>query len=251
MKNIGEEEKCGMMTGIRFLLGILLVCLFIMIVMATSVFALEFTFDSPQNIGIDEEFDVTINANVGNDIYDVKIFVYQETKGNIVSEVFYDGEWKNPWFYLQDVFPATSVFKNKVLENVGETEICVRLRKQDSGGFDEVCESISVGENTQTNNNINLGSNNDNTNSGQDDLIDNVIIDDKTDNLRNDEGISNNNVALINEKNNEKIVLGFVEEEKNEEKRIITKQEKVRQGVLYSFLGFLGLLVILLAWRKL
>ena len=54
-----------------------------MIVMVTNLFlisevyALDFSFESPGSVVEDEEFEVSISADTG-DIFDVKIFVYQE-----------------------------------------------------------------------------------------------------------------------------------------------------------------------------
>jgi len=66
-----------------------------MIVMVISVFfifnslnvsALEFSFDSPASVEEEEEFEVSIGAST-EDIYDVKIFVYDGEFSNIVSEI--------------------------------------------------------------------------------------------------------------------------------------------------------------------
>ena len=215
--------------------------------MATNVSGLEFTFDSPEEAGVDEEFNVVINADPAGEIYDVKVFVYQETKSNIISEVFFDGEWKNPWFYLQGVFPVTNVYNNKVLENVGETEICVRLRKAGAGGFDEVCKDINV--NSGGENNAQINNSNSDSEEEEDEFNSN---ENKPASSQDGVGIilTSHNVIDNVDQEKKKIVLGFVEEEKVEEK-IITKQEKVRRGVVYSFVGFLVLLIVLLALRRL
>lgn len=57
-----------------------------------------------------------------------------------------------------------------------------------------------------------------------------------------------NNLVLANSEQPKKIVLNSVEEK---DEVFVTKKEKVRRGVLYSFIGFLVILVVLLAWRKL
>jgi hypothetical protein len=82
---------------------------------------------------------------------------------------------------------------------------------------------------------------------GDNDLEENVLEIIKNENSSKKELSLSNIETQIQKK--EKIVLGNIENK--EEEKIVTKQGKVRSGVIYSFVGFLVVLVVLLAWRKL
>jgi len=210
------------------------------------VSALEFSFSSPGSVEVEEEFEVTIDYET-EDLYDVKIFVYEDEISNIVSKVYHDEEWKNPFYYLQDVFPAEKTFKIKVIDFIGDTEICVRLREaNETSGYDQSCTAIEIGEaeeseNADEENNGDGESDNDESN-GDDNLI--------QDNGQEFDQLSD----TLNEKG--KIILNSPIEniEKGEEtgdKVFISKQERLRFFIVISFLVLAVVLIILLALRKL
>jgi len=207
------------------------------------VYALDFSFDSPSEAEVNEEFEVTINAQTG-DIYDVKIFVYHETKKRegLISEIYFDGAWKSSYYYLQDVFPAESKFKNKVLSFAEGAEICVRMRLAEQTDFDEICKEIDIKESSSPNTNS--------QNNNELDEEKETNLETKKIEVLVDENKNNKNEQT--EVTNKKIVLNKAEEKKDaEESYFISKEEKVRKWVLYSFLGFCVVLIILLALKKL
>ena len=246
-------------------------CLFIMIVMVTSfVSSLEFTFDSPDEVEIGEEFDVLISANT-NEIYDVKIFVWKEEKSNTISEIFKDGEWKSPFHYLQDVFPEETNFRKKVLEGEGTREICVRMRVADTGGFDEVCQPILVLEDSEDEGEENSDEDeeseeedsgeeeNDEESSQEEDSDDEFDEDDESEENSEDESDEEENMEEFSQeqegnelqsKTTGKIVLNSPEK-RNENKEFVSSEKKVRIGVVYGFLILCVFLIILLSLRRL
>ncbi len=109
--------------------------------------ALDFSFDAPDSVQIDESFDVTINSE-SQDVVDVKIFVHKSesdkvVKSDYISEVNNDG-WKDSWYYIKEAFPKVKTFQVKVLTDAGDRKICVRLRKAGTDSTSIKCESISV-----------------------------------------------------------------------------------------------------------
>jgi hypothetical protein len=212
-----------------------------MIVMVTSfVSALEFTFDSPDEVEIGEEFDVLISANT-NEIYDVKIFVWKEEKSNTISEIFKDGEWKSPFHYLQDVFPEETTFRKRVLEDEGTREICVRMRVADTSGFDEVCQPILVLEDSEEDSEDDESEEEEEEESSQEEGNEEETSQEENEEQEKEE---------IQSKTTGKIVLNSREKD-IANKEFVSSEKKVRIGVVYGFLILCVFLIILLALRRL
>jgi len=217
--------------------------------MVTSfVSALEFSFDSPTEVEIDEEFDVVINAET-NEIYDVKIFVWKDEKSNTISEIFKENQWKNPHYYLQDVFPENNIFKNKVLEGNGIREICIRMRVADTNGFDEVCQPISILESS--------GGGGDSPEDNEDESSGEEGEENENGDVAGDDEETSQEENDKQEKKDEprsattgKIVLNSPKEY-DVNKEFVSTEKKVRGGVIYGFLALCVFLIILLALRRL
>ena len=241
----------------------LLVSLLIMIVISFSdiASAIEFSLISPQDVTEDEEFDVSIIAQTA-ETYDVKIFVTntvgQYKRGNIVSDIYYDGQWKDPWFYLDSVFPQQYLFKNRVINFSGESEICAQLKLDASKSYDgRMCNSINVISSGNQNNGNNPQNNEetpeeeeDSENDSGNDLTDNVSSQTSQNSLVNTS--IGNSVALTDDgQKPKKIILGS--SSKSEDKSDVerTKSYDTRTGVIYFFIGLCVLLVVLMALRKL
>ncbi len=215
--------------------------------------AIDFTFTSPDEVAEDEEFEVSITAST-TDIYDVKIFVTNEIgkygRGNIVSEVYYNGQWKDPWIYLDGAFPGQTSFQNKVINFSGETEICVRLRLdvEPPPAYDGFCQPINVNGNSGNSNSNNGGGGNE---------------DESTEEENNDQDTSENpttsNTTPVNTllaqqpaPAPKKIVLNApAKNEKIDERSEVTKEQKVRTWVIYGFVFLCVILIVLLALKKL
>lgn len=107
--------------------------------------ALEFTMDAPESVTENMPFEVTINFE-SSDTYDVKIFVHLEDKNNYISQVNDGGTWRSPRTYMKETFPSQQTYEVKILDFMGEAELCARLRKTGASSFSEVCQPINVGE---------------------------------------------------------------------------------------------------------
>lgn len=111
---------------------------------ATSVAALEYTFDTPHEVVVNEEFEVHIAAQA-TEVHDVKIFAYYGSMSSYVSQIFDGAQWRNPHQYIQGAFPAQTTFRIKIIDFQGTTEICARLRLSGSSATPTpVCNSIRV-----------------------------------------------------------------------------------------------------------
>jgi hypothetical protein len=116
--------------------------LFIIILTATSSDALNFTLESPGEVDEDDSFRVEILTEEEiNNSYDVKIFVHKDNKES--SEIKFDGEWKSPFYYLEEAYPEEDKFKITAYY-IGDTKICARLRPSGTDDFSEVCNDITV-----------------------------------------------------------------------------------------------------------
>ena len=233
---------------------------FIIILMAISLFsiqfssALDFSFNTPASAESGEPFTTSISASVSS-TYDVKIFIQDENK-NIVSEIF-NGEWKNPYYFLKSAFPAQTEFKIRSLNASGNYKICARLRESGKTSFTEKCNEIIIAfppsskkseetpketpEKEQSNNNEQ---------------------DEETPPQEVNKSISQNSSASSSTQNlsyssnkkissNEKIILGSKPLNKEDSEVFTTKYETIRNFILYAFIAFCIVLIILLALKQL
>ena len=191
--------------------------------MAISIFlipfiaSLDFNFDYPNSAIQDEEFSVNLDLST-NDDYDVKIFIYKDSKE--YSEILSGEEWKSPKYYLISAYPKNKEFK-LISHYIGDTEICVRLRETGKSSFSEECKPILIKEKEDTINN-------------------------ETKKLEKEtqENFSSKSVA------DDPIILNSpISPKKNSV--LITRTEKIRNYILYSFLFLAVIIIILLALRKL
>lgn len=213
----------------------ILIAMVISLFCMSGIYALEFSFDSPEEVQVEEEFEMTIIFQ-SNEVYDVKAFVQDDTKS--YSEIYDGSKWISSFNFLIEVFPSQKTFK--LLAHIpAETEICVKLRDPVSKKIvGETCKNIKVVENSggQMSNQQNQ--------SNQEPQINN-----STNNIVEETYVPANTQENFKPSSNDKIVLEYGDEKEN--KSFITKQEKVRLGVIYGFAGLCVLLIIILAFRKL
>lgn len=210
--------------------------LFIIILTAISqVTALEITFDSSNEININEEFTISINAD-SSETHDVKIFVHNSEDEEIKAEEYiseiYKDDWKNPWYYLSESYPEQTQYQIRVIESPGEREICVRLRKSDSKTFNTECKPLIVLEKEAKDEEPET------PNEEKEETIE-----EHTEEIEQEQV---NHLSTPNQ-DNEKILL--TPQPKPELQ--ITKSGKTRLYILYAFTFFCVAMIILLALRKL
>ncbi len=231
----------------------------IMMIMAISmnssfVAGINFTFNYPSEINVNEGFEVEILAEA-NDTLDVKIFVHDDKKE--FSEIFDGTDWKSSFNFLIGVFPSQTIFKVRS-HFIGETEICVKLRKTGESS-DSVCLPIEVlpqepseDNNTyseQNESNSEVEENEESQDSGEE--PNNEDEDQNSGNIGNSQmrnTQSNSNLNFTQIKQNKKIILG---DNENKPDEFISEQEKIRTWVVYGFTGLIVLIAVLLALRKL
>lgn len=107
--------------------------------------ALTVTLDAPNEVRIQQEFEATIRAETTG-IYDVKIFVHDGNPRNIISQVFFNESWRNPFYYLKSAFPDQQTFLVHVTSFSGAGVICARLRLSNSSSstYSEACRPITI-----------------------------------------------------------------------------------------------------------
>ncbi len=233
---------------------------FIMMIMAISlnspfVAGINFTFDYPSEVNTGEEFEVEILAET-NETLDVKIFVYDDTKE--FSEIFDGTNWKSSRYYLNGVFPSQNIFKVRS-HFIGETEICVKLRKNGGSNADSICLPIEVlpQEPSEDNNTYSEQNESDSEFDEDEESQDSSEESNDEDEDQSSENIDNSkventqsasNLNFTQIKQNKKIILG---DNENKPDEFVSEQEKIRTGVVYGFTGLVVLIAVLLALRKL
>lgn len=206
------------------------------------VSGLEIDLDFPDEVELDEEFEVTISTDSDDEEYDVKIFVHDSDDSEIdrdeyVSEI-YDSEeddWEDSWYYLNEAYPYEDEFEVRVFDGEGRLEICVRLRKSSDhdSGFEEECDRIEVLEAEEED-------------EYREDSEEPAI-------WRNEPPEEKQEIQPIALQKQDKITLNSPKQpiEEPELTTIKTPEGNKRTMLMFSFTGFCVLIIVLLAMKKL
>jgi len=207
-------------------------------ILLNPVSGLDFSFSYPEEVQAGEEFEVIIELDT-SDEHDVKIYVHEAKKG--VSEIFDGSEWKNPFYYLQRYFPNVKTYYVRT-NYTGESEICVQLRNSETEKVEKKCSPI-VSQNLE-----------------EEQLVlpeedeDPKLTEIESSELNEDNTLNNSDLKSgggnVNQFN--KIVLNSPTKTNNvEEKIFVSKEEKIRLGVIYGFVIICVVIIILLSLKKL
>lgn len=109
----------------------------------------------PKEVFLNESFNVTINSSLET-ICDVKIFIKEnkttEKSSSMLSFIFdkTKNKWTNPYFYIENSFPAQKTYLIKAHSFKEETEICLKLRSSSSKKviFSD-CQAIKINNETK------------------------------------------------------------------------------------------------------
>jgi len=214
----------------------------------------ELIIRAPLEVNLKEEFSVVIDADLSGQ-FDVKIFVHSSSdervsRNEYISEIFNPVAqmWKDSWFYIEGSFPEIKTYNLKVLESKGERKICLRLRKTGGQTSYIQCEQITILEEKKSNS------------ESRSELEEEPEVNEKEkteNNLNrstNKESKTEQYLSYIPEKTEQKqerIILNSPPTEIEPADFLITKDEKIRRLVVYSFLAFTIFLLILIGLRKL
>lgn len=201
---------------------------------------MNFSVSFPESVEAEKEFQVTIKTDEPA-TYDVKIFITEDSKE--FSEVYFNNDWKNPYYYLSEALAEEAEFK--VLPHIaGETQLCVRLRNsaEKSKGFSEDCQQIIVTEST-----IKKSESSDSEeNSKEDEPEDSGK---EFSEIKTFEEFEPSKIQTLNYKteNNEKVILSS---KAKEQKIITTTDGKTRTYILYGFSTLCVFLLVLFALKR-
>ena len=105
--------------------------------------AIDFTFSSPAQIELNEEFSISIAAAEKSiDNHDVKVTILDEI-GNTISLTFED-RWRSSYYYIKSSFPDKKDYLIKAINISENSKICVRLRETGASKYAEKCSPIII-----------------------------------------------------------------------------------------------------------
>ncbi len=218
--------------------------------------ALEIQLNAPNSVNINEEFKVSISADT-QDIYDVKIFVEDENStSKTISQIYNGNKWQSSYYYIKQAFPSQSEFSLKITKT-GEWNICARLRKEAQNPSAPICRLIMVllneKDKEKSEEKVEANQQENNEELGKENIGNDIKNESK---LENNKEIVNYNINRSNSQINliqaqEKIILNPKQSKKEEQQVFITKYDKIRNGIIYSFIAFCIILIILLALKRL
>jgi len=215
-----------------------------------TIHAVEFTFNSPETASLEKPFQVSLSSDAPDEC-DVKIFVHNSSdskikQNEIISQIKNEGKWKDSWNYALSAFPSQKTYELNVIEQPGNRNICVRLRKTNQSLFEELCKPIKVNTDYEKKEDEEL----EKIKESEDDKKIGTEIKEKE--IITSQVISENLVPSEDntKESDEKIILNK-KRFNQEEKVYITKQENIRLYLVYGFSVFCLVVIILLALRKL
>ncbi len=209
----------------------------------SSVSALEFNFNYPASVEVNENFTASLSASTSEN-YDVKIFVQDNSSNIIISEIYNDG-WKNPFYYIKSVFPAKTEFLIRAKNYSGNAAICARLRKIGSSSYSEKCGSINI-EKAQTTSSSSSHKSANSSSSTEDNKT--VLSATNADFTPSAETQTADKGQSVQTFDSERIVLT---PKKSSSSAFVSAEEKIRLFAVYAFTGLVIIIVILLAFKKL
>jgi len=197
---------------------------------------------APQEVAVGQEFTIQIGY-LEDATYDVKAFVQSTSDNKTLSEISSSGKWTSPFKYLVGVYPQTKTFSLRVKNFSSVADLCVRMRKSGASTFKEGCQSIRIREEQQQQ-----------TQTSSSDSSQDVESDEEEPEKKSTKKSTNQTIVYVPlvtppvEDKPSKIILGPTNPAKD---MLITKEERVRQTVVYSFAALCVLLIILLSFNKL
>ena len=226
-----------------------------------SVSALDFNFSSPDEVEQNESFQVSISAETSL-IWDVKIYINDAQNAGEYSETLVGEEWKNPYRFLDSVFPSQNLFTIRALQ-LGYFNICASLR--DSSTYTK-CNNITIIENSSppdeepeeqtpentTQNDSQTAETDDNNSDLEDEENSTGIVNKSSVQSVKSSASStqtssqeDNEVIYLNKKPASDSISG------SSISSFMTREEKVRLWMAYGFAGFCVLILLFVALRKL
>jgi len=211
------------------------ISLAILLLLLPLVSSFDFSFVSPPEVIQEEEFSISISSESTSDLYDVKVYVNDASRE--FSEIYDGEEWKSPYYYLISVYPETKEYRVKS-HFIGETNICIKLRKTGSSSATQVCNPIRINPAVPSEED-NLDSAVESEDMAEEPSYDEIILE-TTSSEQNLEEFSPPKY------NTEKIVLNPIKEEVS---FFMSKEEKIRLSMIYAF-SFLCIIIIALLLLK-
>ncbi len=216
-------------------------CFIILTAISPLISALSISISYPDSIKSGERFDVEVMAD-SDELYDVKVFVHNSddnsiSRGEYVSEIYKDG-WRDSWNYLRASYPSQKIYSVKVIDSYGKLNLCARLRKTDTQTTSITCEEIYVEKTVQKE-----------SESTTSDWMENL----EEIEIFSESRIDTDQLGKLQNLNSgpqERIILNSLDKNSTQKEAIISKKEKSRNLILYSFSFILLVIVVLLALKK-
>jgi len=222
-----------------------LMAISILLLLLPLTSAIEFTFNHPSSISINESFSISLSATT-SDTYDVKIFIQINGKEARISEIYNDG-WKNSYYYVISACPEKSEFEIRVKNYSDNATICARLRKTGTTSPTYTnCSTIIINEPESSSNEETPETNEEQDNSTTNIQKQETKEDFIPENNKSQENLqSSQSNTQINSP--EKI---FLNSKASSSEPFISSDEKLRLIAVYSFTAIAIIIIIFLVMKK-
>ena len=222
-----------------------LMAISILLLLLPLTSAIDFAFNHPSSISINESFSISLSATT-SDTYDVKIFIQINGKEARISEIYNDG-WKNSYYYVISACPEKSEFEIRVKNYSDNATICARLRKTGTTSPTYTnCSTIIINEPESSSNEETPETNEEQDNSTTNIQKQETKEDFIPENNKSQENLqSSQSNTQINSP--EKI---FLNSKASSSEPFISSDEKLRLIAVYSFTAIAIIIIIFLVMKK-
>lgn len=225
--------------------------------------AINFTLSSPDKAYLNDNITVSLDAST-SETYDVKIYLTNGALENL-SKIYNSG-WKSTFYYLPAAFPVQKNFLLNIIRVDGNASLCAKLRTIDKKSISESCNRIELAypeniEEQEESNEENLEENLNNTLSNENE--EEVLQEEDSTEIPKQEEKEDEEIEELsletekssqkktNSKINGKIILNSDKSlENNNHSVLLSKEEKLRMGLIYFFSALCIVLIILIYHGK-
>jgi len=223
-----------------------LMAISILLLLLPLTSAIDFAFNHPSSISINESFSISLSATT-SDTYDVKIFIQINGKEARISEIYNDG-WKNSYYYVTSAFPEKSEFEIRVKNYSDNAVICARLRKTGTTSPTYTnCSAITINEPESSSNEETPE-----TNEEQDNSTTNIQRQETKEDFT--PAIADNNQQSVPSSQDDSQINSpekiFLNSKASSSEPFISSDEKLRLIAAYSFTAIAIVIIIFLVMKK-
>lgn len=226
----------------------------ILLFLIPLAFSLEASISCPQEVEFNKEFSCDVSVNNVEEIYDLKIYI--STDGGGINRIEENGEFRRADWYLNDFINSNGNYQVKlIIHKEYEGKASGQFKLRDSSERVVVFEEFNILVNKNEETSQDTEQNNESTEEITNEENDSNI---KEETSKKEKEEETNEVLVVNlTKENPslniaaKVIKLNEQEDLNKEQLVYkSKNQKIKEIVIYAFIAFLILIIIVLLFER-